>query len=206
MKHHALAISAAILLSACAGGSGAADSSTSQAEDPARAALPDNSGKVEPVQGEDPKRYYIANLRALNAVDKDKNGIWDDIEKALEERLKSDPNEHIRNIDRRPLLQVVRSFQADMQLTSKQEAQGREEVLNLEALDCLDAMIQAGALPREIMVAGVSRLTATYVVSIAEAAVMNSKERVLASAYADILASGGAYPIQSSPSLEACKK
>jgi hypothetical protein len=188
MKYTSSSLLLVLALSACA-----ADTDNHAANDPARAALPDKSGTVESVHGEDPKRYYIANLPALNAVDKDGNGLWDDIEVAVHERMQHEPAV-IQNMDMRPVWQVARHFQQTMQYQSQAEARANSIDLYAYSLACLDFLVKSKQLPATVQVGAASKNTIFYVADIATQAVMTSKERVLASTYADMLSSGGVYP------------
>lgn len=196
-----------VALSACAGSSDSPNPASAAVENIARAALPDNSAKVEAVQGENPVRYFIANQRALNAVDKDGNGIWDDIEAGLERRLAAEPDA-VKTMDRRPLLQIIRGQQAKMLFTSVAEATADKVSLYSFAGECMRSMVKAGLLPDSVLVSGRNRPTVEYLRDMAVELVMTSKERVLASRYADGLKSGSSLsgPGPADRGLIACSK
>lgn len=132
-RFRAACLAASVLtLSACAGGG----SPGSEPLSPAAQVLPDESGQVEWVQGEDPRKYFIANKRALNAVDADGDGVWDDVQ----QRLAADPIS--KKVDARALKQYVIARQNA--LLFKTRAQARVSPMpEAAAAACLNYRAQA---------------------------------------------------------------
>lgn len=143
------------------------------------AALPNYSGEVERIQGQDPRRYFIGNMPALNAVDKDGDGIWDDIQ----ERLAKDPA--IADADPRGVRLLVLGHQERMLYRSRAQAYAASPSKRSYGKACIYYMAKRAEKKASAVEAAA--------IEAVEKAVYTSKERVLASLYADGLASGGVF-------------
>jgi hypothetical protein len=180
-----IAVLPAVLAACSGGGPGASAQSSSDAE-AARARLPDFSATVERVQGEDPTRYFIGNLRALNAVDLDGNGLWDDIEA----RVQADSV--LAGADLRMTSLYIRAFQQTMQWRTHSDARDPQKNLYPWALSCIGY--------HSLRLHADDRAAAfTYRQDVSKRlreAIVTSRERVLALKYSDGLASGSVLPVQ----------
>lgn len=164
-------------LVACAGG-GSGPSTPAPGQPPG---LVDESGQVEAVQGEDPRKYYIANRPALNAVDADNDGIWDDVQ----QRLASSPA--VTRAEPRVVRQLVGAYQDRLVTKTVVEAKANPSKFSY-AMAChfyLEKKRNASDFAalssfRELMVA-------------VKSALFVSKERLLANEYADAMANGGRF-------------
>ncbi len=140
--------------------------------------LVDRSGEVQSVQGIDPRKYFVANEIALNAVDADGDGIWDDVM----ERIKDDPiwNE----VDNKLIVQTLIGKQDSMMFKSVAaviDPQSKESL----AMGCFYYKYPRGSQNYD--------LTRRFDKAI-KSAVLTSKPRVLAYKYGDFLANGKLIP------------
>lgn len=163
-------------LVACASGGGSDTATT-----PGQTGLVDESGLVEVVQGEDPRRYFIANGPALNAVDADKDGIWDDVQARLA------TSSAVQNVDPGAVKQLVQYHQGKLFRKTVAEAKVNPNGYSL-ARGCFFYRETAKGTPR-----GLAHQRWDELNKAVSAALFVSKERVLASEYADALASGGSF-------------
>lgn len=173
-------LAAALSLSACAGNSASARA-TSNPTPPGASQLPDESAQVEAVQGEDPRNYFIANQRALNAVDADSDGVWDDVQA----RLQADPT--VAGVDPRALRQMAVAYQQRLLYTTRAQARVSPSP-TARASACV--MYRATA-------SGLNEGQALRLLNAAELAVQRalyvSKARLLANEYSSALSSGGGF-------------
>ncbi len=140
--------------------------------------LVDHSGEVQSVQGIDPRKYFVANEIALNAVDADGDGIWDDVM----ERIKDDPiwNE----VDNKLIVQTLIGMQDSMMFKSV------AAVIDLQSKESLAMGCFYYKYPRGPQNYDLERRFDKAIKS----AVFTSKPRVLAYKYGDFLANGKLIP------------
>lgn len=201
MSRLMFAITLSLSLTACAGdraqntqaaGQSSSSGPASRAAEAARALLPDNSSSVERVGGEDPRRFFVANLRALNAVDLDGNGLWDDIEAAavVHPLLKDEEPRVIRK--------GIQAYQAAMTTLT------REETNKAAALDgafmCF-VWLAKSKYPDDMLAE--AKLTEGLAYGF-EAVAVTSKERVLAMVYHNAMMSGHVSSFLRHPSSKEC--
>lgn len=178
------------LLTACALGGGHA-LSTAPSSGPGT--WPDYSAQVESVGGQNPAKFFIANGPALNAVDADGNGLWDDVE----ERLRTSAT--VAALDPRLVSLKIRTYQHSLMSRTRDEAKQVFRLLEHSTACALHLGGLTGAT-REDVNRTISELSREV-----EAAVFVSKQRVLAAAYASALASGGKYTVPRA-NAESCAK
>jgi hypothetical protein len=167
-------------LTACAGGSDSSSSSPPAAPQQPVGLL-DESAKVEIVQGQDPRKYFIANRPALNAVDADNDGLWDDVQARLAAA------DIVSRVDPRVVSQLVRSFQDRLVMKTVAEAKANPNGYAY-ARACYLYLARAKGTPE-----GLVEKDWRELLTAVQAAVFASKERVLASEYADGMSSGGRF-------------
>lgn len=178
-----------VTLSACGGGGNAPSAPPSVGP----GTWPDHSAQVESVGGQNPAKFFIANGPALNAVDADGNGLWDDIE----ERLSS--SAVVQAEDQRLVRMMIRGYQQTLMVRTMAEA---KELFRFEEhLTACARYLGETKGHSEAWINESQRVLSREI----EAAVFVSKQRVLAAAYANALASGGRY---TSPDAnpESCNK
>jgi hypothetical protein len=176
---------AALILMGCAQGSGTAATPADTSSKAPRVYTPklasdlvDRSGEVQSVQGIDPRKYFVANEIALNAVDADGDGIWDDVM----ERIKDDPiwNE----VDNKLIVQTLIGRQGSMMTKSIAQVIDPQEPSRL-ARGCFYSKY-----PDPTKYYDLER----KFYKVIESAVFTSKPRVLAYKYGDLLANGQILP------------
>lgn len=177
-----------VMLSACGGGNAPSAPPSS-----GPGTWPDYSAQVESVDGEDPAKFFIGNGPALNAVDADGNGLWDDVE----ERLRTSAT--VAALDPRLVSLKIRTYQHSLMSRTRDEAKQVFRLLEHSTACALHLGGLTGAT-REDVNRTISELSREV-----EAAVFVSKQRVLAAAYASALASGGKYTVPRA-NAESCAK
>lgn len=183
-----LALAAISILSACGGASAPSVTPSS-----GPGTWPDYSAQVESLDGADPRKFFIANGPALNAVDADGNGLWDDVE----ERLRTSPV--AAATDPRLVALHIRGYQHSLMSRTRAEAAAVFRILE-HSTACADYLGKQRGLSL-LHINEERRELAREV----EAALFVTKQRVLAASYASALASGGHFRAPT-PAEEHCNK
>lgn len=179
-------VATSVILVACAQGSGSSPAPMTDTSSKApriykpklASDLVDRSGEVQSVQGIDPRKYFVANEIALNAVDADGDGIWDDVM----ERIKDDPI--WGEMNNKLIVQTLIAKQDSMSFKSVSDVTNPNRP-SLLARGCLWYKYPDPTKYYEIK----SRFDKAI-----ETAVFTSKPRVLAHKYGDFLANGKLMP------------